>query len=54
MCPGVGTLNGIIDTVSAPHDVSALMELLAPRGKLVMVGLPPEQPKINHFNLVLK
>eukprot|EP00878_Enallax_costatus_P019318 GHUV01020379.1.p1 GENE.GHUV01020379.1~~GHUV01020379.1.p1 ORF type:complete len:311 (+),score=104.24 GHUV01020379.1:723-1655(+) len=54
MKAAAGTLNGIIDTVSAPHDVSVLMELLAPRGKLVMVGLPPEQPKINHFNLVLK
>ncbi|KAF8061379.1 ADH9 [Scenedesmus sp. PABB004] len=54
MKAAAGTLDGIIDTVSAKHDVAALMELLAPRGKLVIVGLPPEQPTINHFSLVMR
>jgi D-arabinose 1-dehydrogenase-like Zn-dependent alcohol dehydrogenase len=40
--------------VSAKHDVSALMELLAPRGKLIIVGLPPEKPTINHFGMVMR
>lgn len=52
--PCQGTLDGIIDTVSAKHDVSALMELLAPRGKLIIVGLPPEKPTINHFGMVMR
>lgn len=49
-----GTLHGIIDTVSAKHDVEALTKLLAPRGKLVMVGLPVEKPTIDHFDMVLR
>jgi uncharacterized zinc-type alcohol dehydrogenase-like protein len=49
-----GTLDAIIDTVAAEHDVSALLALLAPRGKLVMVGLPPAKPTVDHFSMVLK
>jgi cinnamyl-alcohol dehydrogenase len=50
----VGTLDAIIDAVSAEHDINALLALLAPRGKLVMVGLPPAKPTIDHFSMVLK
>ena len=32
-------LDVILDTVSAPHDVSALVDLLAPDGTLVLLGL---------------
>ncbi|WIA14603.1 hypothetical protein OEZ85_003113 [Tetradesmus obliquus] len=49
-----GTLDGIIDTVSAKHDITALTSLLAPRGRLVMVGLPPQQPTLNHFDMILR
>lgn len=49
-----GTLDAIIDTVSAQHDLNALLALLAPRGKLVMVGLPPAKPEVDHFSMVLK
>jgi cinnamyl-alcohol dehydrogenase len=49
-----GTLDGIIDTVSAKHDLTALTALLAPRGRLVMVGLPPEQPTLNHFDMIIR
>jgi D-arabinose 1-dehydrogenase-like Zn-dependent alcohol dehydrogenase len=42
------------DTVSAKHDIGALFDLLEPRGKLVMVGLPPDTLEIPHFPLVLK
>jgi D-arabinose 1-dehydrogenase-like Zn-dependent alcohol dehydrogenase len=49
-----GTLDAIIDTVSAEHGMNQLLDLLAPRGKLIMVGLPPKPPTINHFNMVLK
>ncbi|WIA35261.1 hypothetical protein OEZ86_003720 [Tetradesmus obliquus] len=52
MKEAAGTLNGIIDTVSAKHDVNALLALLAPRGHMVVVGLPPDMPTINHFAVV--
>ncbi|KAF5747463.1 8-hydroxygeraniol dehydrogenase-like [Tripterygium wilfordii] len=38
-----GTMDGIIDTISAPHSIVPLTGLLKPQGKLVMVGLP-EKP----------
>ena len=47
-----GTLNGIIDTVSAPHDVNEYLALLLPKGKLIEVGLPPGANEVNHFQLV--
>ncbi|KAG6397673.1 hypothetical protein SASPL_143843 [Salvia splendens] len=34
----VGTLDGIIDTVSASHPVVPLLSLLKPNGKLIVVG----------------
>ena len=40
--------------LSTVNERPALLDLLAPRGKLIMVGLPTKQPTINHFNLVLK
>jgi D-arabinose 1-dehydrogenase-like Zn-dependent alcohol dehydrogenase len=44
MKAAAGTLDGIIDTVSAKHDFNQLLDLLAPRGRLVVVSeelLPP-------------
>jgi D-arabinose 1-dehydrogenase-like Zn-dependent alcohol dehydrogenase len=38
MKAAAGTLDGIIDTVSAKHDLNKLLDLLAPRGKLIMVS----------------
>ncbi|CAA0812537.1 Cinnamyl alcohol dehydrogenase 8 [Striga hermonthica] len=35
-----GTLDGIIDTVSATHSLFPLVSLLKPDGKLILVGLP--------------
>ncbi|KAL3630145.1 8-hydroxygeraniol dehydrogenase [Castilleja foliolosa] len=35
-----GTLDGIIDTVSATHSLHPLVSLLKPEGKLILVGLP--------------
>ena len=35
-----GTLDGIIDSVSAHHSLVPLINLLKTGGKLVMVGLP--------------
>ncbi|CAN4114801.1 unnamed protein product [Withania somnifera] len=40
MQAAVGSLDGIIDTVSAIHPLLPLIDLLKPHGKLVMVGAP--------------
>jgi alcohol dehydrogenase (NADP+) len=42
----------IIDTVSAPHDLSAYLALLKRDGALVLVGIPPEAVPVNAFHLV--
>jgi len=41
-----GTLDFILDTVSAPHDVAGLLQLLKIKGNLCMVGASPEPHKI--------
>ena len=35
-----GSFDVILDTVSAPHDINALIGLLKPRGAMAVVGLP--------------
>lgn len=42
----------IIDTVSADHNVNALLNTLAVDGSLVIVGLPAEPMKVGAFNVV--
>jgi hypothetical protein len=49
-----GTLDGIIDTVSGKHVVNALLALLAPWGRMILVGVPLSMPTINHFAVVQK
>ncbi len=44
--------NLLIDTVSAPHDVNALLRTLRPHGTLALVGLPPEEIPVHPFALV--
>jgi cinnamyl-alcohol dehydrogenase len=53
MKAAAGTLDAVIDTVSAAHDINTLLALMAPRGKYVMVGLPPNQPVLNHTAMVM-
>jgi D-arabinose 1-dehydrogenase-like Zn-dependent alcohol dehydrogenase len=36
----MGTMDGIIDTVSAGHQLVPLLELLKPMGQMVVVGAP--------------
>lgn len=36
-----GTFDFVLDTVSADHDIDALLRLLRPRGTLVLVGMSP-------------
>ncbi len=42
----------ILDTVSAPHDMDALLNLLKNDGTMCLVGVPPEAPKIKPIGLI--
>eukprot|EP01119_Soliformovum_irregulare_P005388 TRINITY_DN17155_c0_g1_i1.p1 TRINITY_DN17155_c0_g1~~TRINITY_DN17155_c0_g1_i1.p1 ORF type:complete len:381 (-),score=65.44 TRINITY_DN17155_c0_g1_i1:239-1294(-) len=46
------TLDVIIDTVSADHPVSSLLDCCKPYGACVLVGLPSEPLKVKVFSLV--
>ena len=49
----MGTLDGIIDTVSAAHPLLPLIGMLKSHGKLVLVGLPVKPTELPVFPLVL-
>lgn len=49
----MGTLDGIIDTVSAVHPLLPLIFLLKSHGKLVMVGAPDKPLELPVFPLLL-
>ncbi len=49
-----GRFDYILDTVSAPHDLNALLDTLAPDGRLTLVGLPTEPPSVEPGKLVTK
>ncbi|AES95935.1 probable mannitol dehydrogenase [Medicago truncatula] len=53
MQSALGTLDGIIDTVSANHPILPLIGLLKSHGKLVMVGVPDKPLEIPVFPLIL-
>jgi uncharacterized zinc-type alcohol dehydrogenase-like protein len=42
----------VVDTISAEHDYEVYLKLLALHGKLLVVGLPKEEPRVNPFELV--
>jgi len=46
------SLDMILDTVSAKHDINVYLNLLRADGTVVLVGLPPEVLPINPFNVV--
>nr|XP_043624489.1 probable mannitol dehydrogenase [Erigeron canadensis] len=49
----VGTMDGIIDTVSAEHPLVPLISILKPNGKLVLVGAPTEPHEVPAFPLLV-
>ncbi|CAL9043331.1 8-hydroxygeraniol dehydrogenase-like [Musa acuminata AAA Group] len=53
MQAAMGTMDGIIDTVSAVHDVTPLMFLLKTRGKMIMAGAPEKPLQLDAFSLIL-
>nr|CAB3482411.1 unnamed protein product [Digitaria exilis] len=48
-----GTMDGIINTVSANVPVAPYMGLLKPNGKMIMVGLPEKPLEIPPFDLIM-
>ena len=49
----MGTMDGIIDTVSAVHPLLPLLGLLKSQGKLVMVGAPDRPLELPVFHLLM-
>jgi len=49
----MGTLDGIIDTVSAVHPLMPLIDLLKCHGKLVIVGAPEKPLELLLPSLIL-
>ncbi|GLC47085.1 Cinnamyl alcohol dehydrogenase 8 [Pleodorina starrii] len=49
-----GSLHGIIDTVSAQHDLAPLVGLLQVDGKLVLVGVPDKPLQLPNAAIVFK
>ena len=50
----MGTLDGIIDTVSASHPLLPLIGLLKTNGKLVLVGAPDKPQELPVIPCVAK
>ena len=48
------SLDGIINTVSAQHDLAPYLDLLKTNGKLVLVGVPPEPFGLHAFQVIGK
>ena len=44
----------IINTVSAPLDLAAYLNLLRRDGTMILLGVPPEAPQVHAFNLIAK
>jgi len=42
----------VLDAISANHDYENFLKLLRLNGKLLVVGLPAEEPKVNPFELI--
>ncbi|MGQ0627481.1 MAG: NAD(P)-dependent alcohol dehydrogenase [Phycisphaerales bacterium] len=53
MAKHAGTFDLIIDSVSADHDLNALLALLKLDGVMVMVGVPPAPQLVAAFGLIL-
>ena len=48
----MGTMDGIIDTVSASHPVAPLLSLLKMHGKMINLGLPTKPMEVPAFSLI--
>src|SRR5215469_8205943 len=50
----VESFDFILDTVSADHDVDALINLLRREGNLTLVGAPPKPLAVSSFSLIMR
>jgi uncharacterized zinc-type alcohol dehydrogenase-like protein len=46
------SLDFIIDTVSAQHDINTYLGLLKPEGAMILLGVPPKSPEVGVFSLI--
>ncbi|KAJ6905358.1 hypothetical protein NC652_023189 [Populus alba x Populus x berolinensis] len=53
MQAAMGTMDGVIDTVSAVHPILPLISLLKTQGKLVLVGAPEKPLELPVFPLIM-
>ncbi|KAK4429432.1 8-hydroxygeraniol dehydrogenase [Sesamum alatum] len=53
MQAAAGSLDGIIDTVSAHHPIEPLLSLLKPHGKLIILGVPKKPLELPVFSLIM-
>lgn len=51
MKKAVGSLDGIIDTVAADHDINTFLSLIDVEGKYVLVGAPPTPLQLRSMSL---
>ncbi len=49
-----GTFDFIINTISAQHEYDFYLQMLKLDGTMILVGVPPEAPRVTSFNLILK
>lgn len=54
MDAAAGTVDVMVDTVSAKHEVVPLIKALRTDGKLIVVGAPPEPFAVSSFDLLMK
>lgn len=53
MQKNIGSLDFILDTVSAPHDPNAYLQLLKPHGVMCLVGMPPQPLPVFSGSLIM-
>ncbi|KAK1410630.1 hypothetical protein QVD17_37167 [Tagetes erecta] len=53
MQAAMGTLDGIIDTVSGNHPIAPLLNALTAHGKLILVGIPEKPIEVAAFSLIM-
>ena len=53
MAKHAGSLDLVIDTVSADHPIDAYLALLRLDGAMVMVGVPPSPQQVHAFSLIM-
>ncbi|KAL4428796.1 hypothetical protein ABPG77_005234 [Micractinium sp. CCAP 211/92] len=54
MKAAANSLDGIVDTVAAKHDLETYLNLLGVDGKYVIVGVPPDPFSFNSFSIIAK